>query len=299
MRVHDDIDVHKSAVTSLPATTRIAHAHLRISDLRKSIAFYRDLIGMTLLSSDRSSAILAGAPGNQAVLFLSEESDARPRDPRTPGLFHIALLYPDRSDLALVFTRLNEHRWPFRGFADHGVSEALYLADPDGNGIELYRDKPREEWPLRNGNLEMLTEPLDIDDLLADLPSGKLAPSGNTPRITIGHMHLQVSYLHKAEQFYHTILGFDVTQRNLPGALFLAAGGYHHHIGLNVWNSRGARPSPQRTLGLGGFALHLGDPSAAIHIADRSRPTPPWAGESERGFFLQDGDGLRIEILYK
>lgn len=298
MRIHDDIHLQGISVKTLPATIQIAHAHLRISDLRPAVEFYRDLVGLTPISSDRTGAVFSGTESGPPVLLLTEERDAAPRDRKAPGLFHLAFLYSRRSDLARALQRISDHGWTIQGFADHGVSEALYLADPDGNGVELTHDRPRANWPFRNGNLQMVTEPLDVDGLLAELHSREAAAPVLTQGIRMGHMHLQVSDLHRAEQFYHGVLGFDVTQKDYPGALFLAAGSYHHHIGLNVWNSRGARPSRQKTLGLGGFALQLSDALAVHELANRCRQTSFWAGESERGFFLHDTDGHQIEILH-
>jgi len=283
--------------STLPFSTRIAHARFRVSNLERSVAFYQDLVGMVLLSKERHRAILSGNAEQDPVLYLTEDATAPRRNPRSPGLFHMALLYPRRSELARVFMRLHEVRWPFQGFADHGVSEALYLADPDANGIELYIDRPRDDWPYRNGELQMVTEPLDVQSLLSELRSPQQRLSATATDVAIGHMHLQVSDLNKAEEFYHGALGFDVTQRNFPGALFMSAGGYHHHIGVNTWNSRGASSSPEGAAGLSSFALALADASSAESLRETLRPSPYWNGEVDGGFQLRDPDGLRLDIL--
>ena len=285
-------------VETLPSSTRIAHAHFRVSKLESALAFYRDLVGLTVLSASRKSSVLSESPDGRPVLYLTEDPDAKPRNPNSPGLFHMALLYRERKELASAFKRLYDKQWPFQGFADHGVSEALYLADADGNGIELYIDRPRQSWPYRNGALQMVTEPLDVASLLSEIDprASKNPTSGSGP--SIGHMHLQVSDLRKAEQFYHGALGFDVTQRNFPGALFMSAGGYHHHIGVNTWNSRGASPAAPGAKGLVRFALQLNDSQFTQALSDRIRRTDSWVGESDHGFIVHDGDALQIEILY-
>lgn len=282
---------------ALPPSTRIAYARVRVLNLESAVAFYRNLVGLTVISTDGKTSVLSASAGGDPVLYLTEDSDAAPRNPRSPGLFHMALLYPERKDLALAFRRFHEQQWPFQGFADHGVSEALYLADPDGNGIELYVDRPRHTWPYRNGTLEMVTEPLNVDDLLSELPSPTISMSGTGA--AIGHMHLQVSDLGKAERFYHTALGFDITQRNFPGALFMSAGGYHHHIGVNTWNSRGSLPVLEGTRGLISFALQLNDSNFTQILYDRTRHTEFWAGEANHGFVLRDLDNIYVEIINK
>ncbi len=293
----NNITARTAAARALPPSTRIAHARVRVSNLENAVSFYRDLVGLTVISTDGKTSILSASAGKDPVLYLAQDSNAAPRNPRAPGLFHLALLYPERKDLALAFKRLYEQRWPFQGFADHGVSEALYLSDSDGNGIELYIDRPRRTWPYRDGELEMITESLDVDDLLSELPSPAISTSGSGA--SIGHMHLQVSDLGKAERFYHAVLGFDITQRNFPGALFMSAGGYHHHIGVNTWNSSGAAPVPEGTRGLVSFALQLNDYRLTQALYDRTRQTEFWAGNTDQGFLLRDGDNTHIEILSK
>jgi catechol 2,3-dioxygenase len=285
-----------TGVRSLPASTRIAEAHFRVSNMENAVAFYRDLVGLKVLSAQGRSTTLSNAASGDPILYLTEDFEAEPRNPRSPGLFHMALLYPGRRDLALALKRLHEQQWPFQGFADHGVSEALYLADADGNGIELYIDRPRQAWPYRNGELQMVTEPLDVESLHSEISATDSAPG---PAPLIGHMHLQVSDLRKAEQFYHGVLGFDITQRNFPGALFMSAGGYHHHIGVNTWNSRGASPAAVTAKGLVRFALHVNDVQFVQALSDRIRHTDFWVEESHHGFVVRDSDNLQIEILHK
>jgi catechol 2,3-dioxygenase len=288
---------HAAGPVALPPLTRIEHAHFRVSNLETAVAFYRDLVGMSVLSTDGKESVLSASAAGAPVLYLTESAYAEPRNPRSPGLFHMALLFPERRDLALAFRRLYELRWPFQGFADHGVSEALYLADPDGNGIELYIDRPRDAWPYRGGELQMVTEPLDVDSLLSEISDRDSENPGSRPGPSIGHMHLQVSDLQKAERFYHAILGFDITQRNFPGALFMSAGGYHHHIGVNTWNSLGGPSTTPTARGLLSFALQLNDARFTQVLRERMKGSEFWLRESAHGFVLRDGDNIQIEIL--
>ncbi len=280
----------------LPNSSRIQYAHFRVSDLGKSLQLYKDLLGLAETNSDGRNVTLSAAGSSEPILRLTEDKAAKPRQTRSPGLFHLALLYPTRKDLALAFKQLYIHRWPFQGFANHGVSEALYLADAEGNGIELYRDLPREQWPYKNGELQMVTEQLDLDDLLSELSGEAIDDTLTSEGLSIGHIHLQVSDLHRAEEFYHKALGFDVVQRSFPGALFMSAGGYHHHIGANVWNSRGTTPAQDGTLGLVQFGISLGDELSRQELAARLRSTSNWVSESSNGFVVRDADHIRIEI---
>lgn len=195
-----------------------------------------------------------------------------------------------------MFKRLYDHQWPFEGFADHGVSEALYLADPDGNGIEIYADRPRAQWPRRHGELQMGTGELDLKSLFSELRENGEAWTGIHPDTTIGHIHLQVSSLQKAELFYHQLLGFDVTQQTFPGALFLSAGGYHHHIGLNIWNSKDGSPLAQDAVGLIRFGIEIPDRQTKSELKDRVVQSRYWNSAEGRQFLIRDEDNIAINI---
>lgn len=290
---------HASLVTEvadrLPESTRIEYAHLLVRSATDSLPFYKDLVGLTEVWSRGNTTALSSSKDGSPLLLLTEDRAAALRPARSAGLFHLALLYPMRRDLAAAFVRIHEHGWQFGGLADHGVSEALYMADKEGNGIELYADRPRAQWPYKHGELEMITEQLDLNNLLSELNSPPLPQSENG--LTIGHIHLQVTNLHSADEFYHQILGFDPTQRSYPGALFVAAGGYHHHIGLNVWNSRGGLSSKEGTAGLVRFGIRLGASDAVPSFSARLRKTPYWSKESEQGIIVHDADDIQIEIF--
>ncbi len=259
--------------TSIAADTSIGTVQLRVSNLDRAATFYERLIGLTAAEQPDGSVLLGGAAGWPPLLSLTGDSAAPPRNPRQTGLFHLAILVPTRRDLAVALVRLVQGGWHLDGASDHLVSEALYLSDPEGNGIEIYRDRERSDWRLGpDGKPQMATLPIDLDDLIAELRDAPIDPArdGRMPAGTrIGHVHLQVSELRETERFYIGVLGFDLITREYPGALFVSAGGYHHHIGLNVWNSRGGATPPPTGVGLRAFELRLGDPAALAAVLAR------------------------------
>ena len=287
----------------LSEKAHIGFVHLKVRGLEDSLMFYRDIVGFIETQRNGETAFLSATGSTPHQIILTEDKNAAQRSRRSPGLFHIAIRFPNRRELAGMFKRIDESRWQFHGFSDHGVSEALYLADADGNGIELYVDRPKDEWKFRNGTIEMTTKELDIDNLLHELP--KEMPSRHVihPQTDIGHIHLQISDLAKAEQFYCGMLGFDVTQRNYPGALFVSAGGYHHHIGLNIWNSGGSAPALKNALGLQRFGIHIPDRENLEQLQEKlTRSAYPFSentlgGQDTRSIVVRDSDKIEIEIF--
>ena len=259
---------HRQAGARIDPATRIGAVHLTVNDLAASQAFYERALGLVAVERDDGNLSLS-APGGTPLLHLYGDSTAAPLDQRTTGLYHLAVLFPTRGDLAWALRRLAAARWPIGGASDHLVSEAVYLYDPDHDGIEIYRDRPRDEWPRADGQLAMDTLPLDLDELLGELGgTGGLqqhAPAGTT----MGHVHLKVSDLAEAEAFYSGVLGFEVTVRGYPGALFVSAGGYHHHIGLNTWYSAGAGAPAEGSVGLRRFEVVLPTPEELALVSER------------------------------
>lgn len=250
----------------LPAGARPGAIRLRVRDVDRLTRFYEEAIGLRLLPDGDGSTRLGVADGHPLV-ELEPAPDAPARPPRTTGLFHLALLVPSRADLARALRRVAAAGWRLTGASDHLVSEALYLSDPEGNGVELYRDRPRAEWPTTGGAIQMDTLPLDLGDLLAE--DDGIGDDGMPPGTTLGHVHLQVADLQAAERFWVDALGLDVTVRGYPGALFTSVGGYHHHVGLNTWASAGAPPPPEGALGLDRFELVLPDEKGVAAAAAR------------------------------
>lgn len=268
----------------LPGDTRTGRVRLRVGSLEHAHTFYRDVLGFALLSDDARGAVLGTADG-VPLLELEAAPEAPLRPPGTTGLFHVAFLHPTREHLAATLHRVHRSGYGFDGFADHHVSEAAYLRDPEGNGLELYVDRPRERWVGPDGALRITTEPLDLRGLLATAtgPSEGLAAG-----TTVGHVHLRVASLADAEAFWVDAVGFEVVTRAYPGALFVSAGGYHHHLGLNVWGGPATRP-PEGARGLDSFDLVVPDAVARGRLlAD---------AEGADGAVLRDPDGNGVRIV--
>jgi catechol 2,3-dioxygenase len=223
----------------LPDATHLGAVHLLVSDLARSRAYYEEVLGLGALAVDRDRVTLGSRHDERALVILHTRPGVTPARRGAFGLFHFAILLPDRAALGRFAAHLSALGIR-AGMADHLVSEALYLSDPDGLGIEVYADRPRDSWRHRDRELAMTTDPLDLAAVVAD--GGGIAWSGAPAGTTMGHVHLHVGSLDDGAAFYHRALGFDKMVWSYPGALFLAAGGYHHHLGTNVW-ARGPAPS--------------------------------------------------------
>ena len=273
--------------------TTIASVHLTVRDLGRTAAFYAERLGFALHRRGAESAAL-GAGGPDLLVLVG--SPGAPRVRGTAGLYHLAVLLPSRRDLGRAVAHLLAARTPLAGASDHGVSEAIYLADPEGNGIEIYRDRPRAEWPREGGELRMTTDSLDLEGLVGEAG----ARGGNTgalPSATrIGHVHLHVADLEAAERFYVGVLGFERTARLGRSALFVAAGGYHHHIGLNTWAGEGAPAPPPGAAGLRLFVVQLPDASERDRVLARARGAGASVEETEEGPTLVDPSSNRLVL---
>jgi catechol 2,3-dioxygenase len=276
----------------LPAATSIRSVTLTVKDLGRVLDFYEGVLGLTRLRQDGDRVTLAASENGPELLTLHERRVATVRPVQAPGLFHTAFLYPDRTELARVLKRVVQRGGRFQGFADHLVSEALYLADPEGNGVELYADRPRDAWTWVGSSVQMATEPLDLEDLMATLDKADASWDGTPPDVRIGHLHLQVSDLGTAEAFWSQQVGFDVVTRDYPGALFISAGGYHHHLGLNIWNSRGRRKPEGILTGLQAFTISV--PTTAGREALAQRLDRPWTGDI---LTAADHDGIAVSFI--
>jgi catechol 2,3-dioxygenase len=279
----------EGAATIEPATT-IGTVRLTVADLARVTEFYERTLGLRGSGGDDGSVLLR-AGDDRVLVELVADPSAPPRRASSPGLFHLAILMPDRTQLAVALGRLASTRWPLDGASDHLVSEALYLSDPEGNGIEIYRDRPRPEWPRQNGGLTMATIPLDVQDLLTELGDPPRTEAAAPPGTVMGHVHLQVGDLQEAEEFYCGVLGFEVTVRGYPGALFVSAGGYHHHIGLNTWHSAGAAPVTAGTLGLRSFEVVLPTAQALEDVLRRVQRAGLDQDAQANGTLVRDPSG--------
>ena len=291
--------VHEQSATTtrqLPTATTVGEVHLKVASLPEALVFYRDILGYTVTSLGDDIVALAPGGGEPHVV-LHELAAPEPVSRRTSGLFHAAILLPERRDLALVTQRLVNSGWDIGGASDHGVSEALYLDDQDGNGIEIYVDRPRAQWPVAGNQVRMVAERLDFDNLFGELAGGNHEWQGIPSGTTIGHIHLQVSDLEASRRFYVDLLGFDVMQDTYPGALFVAAGGYHHHLGMNTWAGRGVPRPPENAVGLERFAVNLPDMSSLEVLAERLQRAGADVPEvSDNSVYVRDPDGIEIEI---
>jgi len=270
---------------SIHPNTKLGHVHLTVSDLDRALAFYQDIIGMQLHRREGQTAFLGA--GQADILKLTGRPDAR-RVSGVTGLYHFAILVPSRQALARSLRRIAETRTPVQGFSDHGVSEAIYMPDPDGNGIEIYRDRPRDQWPFANGELQMVTDPLDVEGILAELAGQADVWPGLAPETVLGHVHLHVSDIAEAESFYGEVIGFDLMQRFGHSASFMSAGGYHHHLGLNIWAGRGAPPPPPDAVGLREYVIRLARRAELDRIIDRVQQAGIEMEQRPEGWFLRD-----------
>ncbi len=279
---------------TIDSATVIGAVALTVADGAAARTFYEEAIGLQTLPGGDDRVRLG--TGEAVVVELIAEPEAPQRPPGTTGLFHLAILVPGRLELARALRRVANAGWRFSGASDHLVSEALYLSDPEGNGIEIYRDRPRDEWPAEDGELRMDTIPLDLQGLLLELPEGESAGAPAAAGTRIGHVHLNVADLAAAEEFYVGTLGFEVTVRGYPQALFVSAGEYHHHIGLNTWAGEGAPPPPAGSRGLRWFEVVLPTPEALSEVEERLAAAGIDSGRDDAGLRLTDpsGNGLLL-----
>ena len=221
---------------------------LKVNDLELMLSFYEKECGLKVTQRDGSFTALACGQSKEPILILDHDEKASNPPAEAAGLYHYALLAPDRKSLAAAYLSLGNNGIVFDGYADHQVSEALYLSDPEGNGIEIYADRPRSAWEFDEGEVQMATQPLDLDSLIKELPKeDKL--TGIVDGTRVGHVHLKVTDLQTSITFYRNLLGMEL-MRYLASAAFLSAGGYHHHIGMNTWESLGGPRAQKGWLGL-------------------------------------------------
>ncbi|WP_174733222.1 VOC family protein [Mesobacillus harenae] len=273
--------------------TFVGQVNLKVQNIERSIAFYKEVIGFKVLEQSERTANLT-ADGKTTLLSMEQPDDVVPKKGRTTGLYHFALLLPRRSDLAKIVQHFVEIGVQL-GSSDHLVSEALYLSDPDGNGIEIYVDRDPSEWNWNKGEVEMTVDPLNFADLLS---YGKQQSWKGLPSETVmGHIHLHVSELKKTEEFYIKGLGFEIVNRYGTQALFISDGKYHHHIGLNTWNGVGTASPPPNSAGLESFTLMLLSEDKKNKIIAQLKAIGAFISEENGFVFTTDPSGNRIRLI--
>ena len=273
------MDFHKAPLTYT------GEVLLNVLDVDKSVHFYKEVIGFKVLEETATRAVLT-ADGKTPLLIVEQPENVTPKEPRKSGLYHYALLLPERADLGNIIKHFVANNVPI-GASDHKVSEALYLSDPDGNGIEIYTDRKPSEWDWKNGEVAMSTDPLDGESVVAE--SAGQTWNGLPAETVMGHVHLHVANLKETEKFYKA-LGFEIAC-NYPGALFMSTGKYHHHLGLNIWNGEGAQRPSENSVGLKGYTLIFPDDNTlknAINNIEAKVET------TDNGFSTEDPSGNRI-----
>ncbi|HMQ68196.1 MAG TPA: VOC family protein [Ignavibacteria bacterium] len=280
----------------IPENTKIQSTDLRVRDLNASVYFYSDLIGFKIIDKNDTEAILSSSGELPYLIRLTEDRSAPVRMKGSTGLYHMAFLFPDRKELARVFMRLFKNNIKFQGFSDHLVSEAVYLSDPDGNGVELYADKPKNQWQESHGQIIMDTLPLDLSIITNELDDPDVW-EGVHPDTTLGHIHLNVSDIRKAEEFYNEIIGFRITNTQFPKALFLGAGGYHHHIGANTWMLDRRAKADESSLGLISYTISIPDKNYANSVYERAEENNMKVDSDENGISVKDHDNIKIRII--
>lgn len=273
----------------------IGNVHYNVSNLERAAYFYEEGLGMKVLEKSEQSITL-GTIANQPLLVLHRVNNPTPRK-RTTGLYHLAIRLPSREDLARLIYHLVNNQVELNGVADHGVSEALYLTGPEDMGIELTCDRAYGQWPIdEEGQLDMITEELDLDDLILTIQGKNKKWTGLPAGTTIGHIHLRVAELEKTAEFYST-LGFDITQSYGEQALFFASGEYHHHIGVNIWESAGADPLAADTAGLNHFEIVLPDQKSLENLVKILDDAELAVEKTEDGISLVDPNGIHLKLV--
>jgi catechol 2,3-dioxygenase len=282
----------------LPADARVGRVRLRVGELGQALQLYRDVLGFEIERDEGPRVTLAprGSAEKRGLIILEEQPGIarRPARPVSTGLYHVALLVPSRRDLGRTLIRLHQSHYPLRGMSDHAVSESLYLDDPDGNGLEIYVDRPRTEWPVEGGVIQMTVDPMDVDGVLA---AGRERPepwTGLPADTVVGHVHFTVSRMERSVAFYRDVIGFDVMMR-MPSLTAVSAGGYHHHLNLNTWAGEGAPPDSDRVAGLLGWELVVPSVQARRALIDRLSAAGALTGPTA-GVTAFDPDRIPLEL---
>jgi catechol 2,3-dioxygenase len=275
-------------------TIYVGEVNINVTDLDRSLEFYRDFLGFKVLDQ-KDNKVRLTADGKRPLLTLVRPDNVEPKKPRTTGLYHFAILLPERADLAALLQHIAEASGGNMrlGASDHYVSEALYFDDPDGNGIEVAHDRDASEWEWHGDKVNMATVALDAEGLLAD----RKGPWQGMPEDTVmGHIHLHVADIEESRNFYVNGIGYDIVTE-MPSALFASHNGYHHHIGMNVWNGVGAPSAPEKSVGLNWFSLVFPTEEIREATADRVRQMNAPFREADGDYFVDDPSGNTIRFV--
>ncbi|WP_066186293.1 VOC family protein [Gracilibacillus timonensis] len=275
-------------------TTYVSHVTIKVSSLERSLSFYNELLGFKILERTTTTASLT-TDGVTAILTLEQPDNAQPKKHRTTGLYHFAILLPTRKDLANFIYHSAEAGLALAS-ADHLVSEALYFNDPDGNGIEVYRDRAPDTWVWKDAQVEMTVDPLDIEDLLKEGERG--AWRGLPVQTVMGHIHLHVTDLSESKDFYEKGLGFETVSQLGNQALFISTGNYHHHIGLNTWNGYDAPAPAADSVGLRSFTVLYPDEEALIRVVNHLQAIDAFVQMEKDVFYTKDPSGNVIQLKH-
>jgi catechol 2,3-dioxygenase len=274
----------------LPPDTHLGRVRLRVADLERSLAFYQGVLGLNPGRTEGSAVTL------DDLIVLEERPGItrRPVRPISTGLYHVALLVPSRRELGRSLLGLRQAGYPLRGMSDHAVSESLYLDDPDGNGLEIYADRPRSMWPVRDGVVQMTVDPMDVAGVISAAGEQPEPWVGLPAETVVGHVHFTVSSLPPAVAFYRDVIGFDVMM-SIPTLVAVSAGGYHHHLNLNTWAGESAPADSERVAGLAGWELRVPDKSAREALIERVAGAGA-LGSGAAGATARDPDAVEVEI---
>lgn len=280
----------------LPSTIVLGPVRLVVRDLQRSCDFYEHVLGMRVAQQERNHAVLSFGLDEPII-----ELESRPESPlmgRRCGLYHVALLYPDRPALAEAVARIMQRRTAVQGVADHHTHEAVYLADPDGNGLELACDWPASMWPALESIDAVRPDPLDIDDLMAQRPAGAVSLRAD-PGVRVGHLHLHVADIAVAEEFYCNVIGLHRVM-GIDSASFLAAGSYHHHLAVNTWNGTGVADVDPDAVGLASWSIYVPDSASFSAFMNRLlvNEIEPESASADRCVVL-DPFGNRLEVMVR
>ena len=278
---------------SIHPASHLSTIELACADQERMLRFYREFVGLREIRRDEDGVHLGANRKQTLVILTPAKSPVVPS--RFSSLYHFAFLVPTRYELARSLHHLLEMRYTLQGAFDHQITESIYVVDPEGNGVEIYADRPQSEWPYNNGQLQIAADELDLDFLLAELGTGKITWTGLSPKARIGHLHLQVPGLEEGKRFYHEILGFDLMLQDGGGTIYLSAGGYHQHIGLNTWQIASSPPTAGSP-GLRSFTICLPEQQEIERLTERLKQYKVTYKQSASQLRFFDPFDIRIRV---